>query len=104
MFLHRFFIELVCFPFDDQDRILRAFTKAGPKPVAQVVRSETRLAVGNGDRPLGAGVDSDSASVAFFLVDFNDFSDPDKIPFDSNSFASDIFLKRSSARDNPVSP
>jgi hypothetical protein len=75
MLLNCRLVELVRFPLDDFDRILRALTEAGTQSVAEVIRGQYRFAVDDLDCPFGAGWYAESAAVTFILVDLYDFSD-----------------------------
>jgi hypothetical protein len=68
-------IESLHLLIHDLERALRAFAEAGPKAVAVFFRYEPCLAIHNLDGALGAGGNAQSATVAFFRIDFDDLPD-----------------------------
>jgi hypothetical protein len=72
---HSDFVEFVGLALDYFDGVLGALAEAGAEPVAEVVGREHSLAVYHLDGPFGAGGDAESATVAFVLVDLNNFPD-----------------------------
>jgi hypothetical protein len=68
-------IEIIGIPLDDGDGVLGTVTEAGTETVAEVIGSKSRLAVDDGDGPFGAGRHAQSAAVAFFFVNLDNFSD-----------------------------
>ena len=74
MLFHGGLVELVRFALLDGDGVHGALTQAGPQAVAEVVGGQHRLAVDDGDGPLGAGGYAVPAAVTFIRVDLYDFS------------------------------
>jgi hypothetical protein len=70
-------IKLRGIPLDDGDGILRAVAETGAETIAEVISREPCLAVDNGDGAFGAGRHAQSATIAFFFVNLNNFSDHD---------------------------
>jgi hypothetical protein len=68
MLLYRSLIELGCFAFLDRNSVLWALSQTCAETVTVGLAHETRLAVDNLNRPLGAGGNAQPAAVAFLLV------------------------------------
>jgi len=78
---HRSLVKGVGIALLDADGILGAFTQAGPQAVAEVIGSQHRLAVDDLDGPLGAGGNTQAATVALVRVDLHNFSQHVCLPF-----------------------
>lgn len=72
--LNRLLIKLIRLTFDDPDGIARAFTEAGTETVTKVISSKNCFTINNFDCPFGTGRNTESATVTFLLIDFNNIS------------------------------
>ena len=74
------FVELVGLALFDGDGILRAVAEACPKPVAEILGHQFRLAVDDLDGAFGTGGHTAAAAVAFIFIDLDDFTHHRKTP------------------------
>jgi hypothetical protein len=70
-------IKLLRIALDNGDGILGAVAETGAETIAEIISRELCLAVDNGDGSFGAGRHAHSATVAFFFVNPDNFSDHD---------------------------
>jgi hypothetical protein len=73
MFFRGQLVEVLDHCIHNFERPLRTFAEAGPEAVAVLLRDQSGLTVDDPDGPFGARRDTETAAVAFFLIDFYDF-------------------------------
>jgi hypothetical protein len=74
MELNGLLVKLGCFPLRDHDRILGTMAETRPQAVTELVSDQFRLPVNDLKSPLRTIGDTESAPIAFFLVDQNNLS------------------------------
>jgi Flp pilus assembly protein protease CpaA len=73
--LNGFFVVCVCFALYESDGAGGANGKTVAEAVAVIVSQQLRFSVHHTDCAFMASVDTEATTVAFFLVDLDDFSD-----------------------------
>ena len=74
VFLSRFFIKFLGFPFDNFQGALRTFFETGGQPIAILFLHQPGFAVNQRQRPFRARIDTGAAAVAFGFIYLNYFS------------------------------
>jgi hypothetical protein len=67
-------VEFIGFANLDMDGVLGAVAETGAQPIAEIVGYQARLAIDNLNGAFRAGRNTETATVAFVLVDVNDIS------------------------------